>query len=235
MIQISIILPVYNQADHIGAIVQEYEEALTNIQNPHELILVVNNCRDRSLEVCQVLASQYSSIRIVHSEEGGWGLAVKLGIAAAKGDLICYTNSARTSAKDLTLLLLYAVVYPQVIIKANRKIRDNWFRRLGSLFYNLECRTLFDLSYWDINGTPKIFPRQCDRLLHLTRDDDLIDVEFNIICRQENYPVLEVPIFSTSRHGGRSTTNINSAFKLYWGALQIWTNRKNKNLQENGK
>lgn len=227
-ILISIILPVYNQADHIGAIVQEYEAALEKIQHPHELILVVNNCRDRSLEVCQALAKQYSTIRIVHSAEGGWGLAVKLGITAAKGDLICYTNSARTSHKDLTLLLLYAVVYPQVIIKANRKIRDNWFRRLGSLLYNLECRTLFDLSYWDINGTPKIFPRQCDRLFHLTRDDDLIDAEFNIICRQEGYPVLEVPIFSTSRHSGRSTTNLKFALRLYWGALQIWQQKKGK-------
>ncbi|MEA5469624.1 glycosyltransferase family 2 protein [Spirulina sp. 06S082] len=227
-ILISIILPVYNQADHIGAIVQEYEEALDKIQHPHELILVVNNCRDRSLEVCQALAKEYPSVRIVYSKEGGWGLAVKLGIAASKGDLICYTNSARTSAKDLTLLLLYAVVYPQVIIKANRKIRDNWFRRLGSLFYNLECRTLFDLSYWDINGTPKIFPRQCDRLFQLTRDDDLIDAEFNIICRQESYPVLEVPIFSTSRHSGRSTTNLKSALRLYWGAWQIWQQKKGK-------
>ena len=44
-------------------------------------------------------------------------------------------------------------------MKANRKIRDNWRRRLGSLLYNLECRALFDLANWDINGTPKVFPR----------------------------------------------------------------------------
>lgn len=219
---VSIILPVYNQEDHIGSIVQEYEEALTKVQTPHELLLVVNNCRDRSLEVCQALAEQYQSIRVIHSEKGGWGLAVKLGIQSAKGELICYTNSARTTATDLTLLLLYAIVYPQVVIKANRKIRDSWFRRLGSLLYNLQCRALFDLSYWDINGTPKIFPRHFDELLNLSYDNDLIDAEFNAICRQNDYPMLEVPIFSTRRHGGASTTNLKSAFKLYWGVYKMW-------------
>ncbi|QZZ21434.1 glycosyltransferase [Leptothermofonsia sichuanensis E412] len=219
---ISIILPVYNQADHIGIIVQEYEAALTKVRQPYELILVVNNCRDRSLEVCQALAEQSSTIRVVHSQKGGWGLAVKLGLQAAQGDILCYTNSARTSPEDLTLMLLYAVVYPNVVIKANRKIRDSLERRIGSLLYNLECRTLFDLSYWDINGTPKVFPRYFERLLKLQCNDDLIDAEFNVICRQENYPMLEVPIFSTKRHGGRSTTNYGSAFKMYVGAFRLW-------------
>jgi hypothetical protein len=54
-------------------------------------------------------------------------------------------------------------------VKANRKIRDHWSRRLGSLLYNLECRALFDLSVWDVNGTPKVFPRSCDRAAQLTR------------------------------------------------------------------
>jgi len=219
---ISIVLPIYNQADHVSSIVQEYEEALTRVQNPHELILVVNGCRDNSLETCRVLADRYPSVRVIHSEKSGWGLAVKLGLREARGELLCYTNSARTSAQDLTLLLLYAIACPNVVIKANRKIRESWHRRLGSLLYNLECRAFFDLSYWDINGTPKVFPQALDKLLALTRDDDLIDAEFNIICRREGYRMLEVPIFSYLRHGGKSSTNYRSAMKMYWGAVQLW-------------
>ena len=158
------------------------------------------------------------------ANRGGGGLAVKLGIEQAKGELLCYTNSARTSPQDLVLCLLYAIVYPQVVIKANRKIRDSWRRRLGSLLYNLECRTFFDLPTWDINGTPKVFPRKMVKLMSLTRDDDLIDAEFNAICRYARYPVLEVPILSTRRHGGKSTTNYLSALRMYWGAYQLWRN-----------
>lgn len=219
---LSIILPVYNQADHIEAIVTEYEAVLQNLPYAHEYILVVNGCRDASLEVCQQLARRFERVRVVHSVAGGWGLAVRLGLHAARGDILCYTNSARTSPQELLLSLLYAVSNPGTVIKANRKIRESWRRRLGSLLYNLECRMLFDLSAWDINGTPKVFPRAYTKLWNLTRDDDLIDAEFNIICRREGYPMLEVPVFSTRRHGGSSTTNYRSAIKMYWGILRLW-------------
>lgn len=218
---ISIILPVHNQADHIAAVVAEYEEALLGLPKHHELVLVPNGSTDTSEGICGSLARQYDVVRSVAAPGGGWGLAVRTGLSAACGDILCYTNSARTGPQDLMLLLLYAVAYPGVVIKANRKLRESKRRRLGSLLYNLECRALFDLSYWDINGTPKVFPRSFHRLLALTRNDDMIDAEFNAICRSENYPVLEVPIISTRRHGGRSTTNFWSAVRMYWGAYAL--------------
>jgi glycosyltransferase involved in cell wall biosynthesis len=217
----SIILPVHNQADHIGAVVTEYVDALARTEQPYELILVPNGCRDRSVAVCHELADRHSDVRVVASDRGGWGLAVKLGLENARGELLGYTNSARTSGPDLLLLLLYARVYPQIVVKANRKIRESWRRRLGSLLYNLQCRALFDLSNWDINGTPKFFPRSFSKLLSLTRTDDLIDAEFSLVCRRESYPMLEVPIFSTRRHGGRSTMNLRAAVRLYWGAYEL--------------
>lgn len=222
---ISIVLPVHNEGEHVTSIVKSYAEALRKIPYPHEIILVTNGCRDNSQEACAALAKQHSTIRVKDTRNAGWGLAVKLGLQEARGDILCYTNLSRTTAEDLAVMLLYAIAHPNVVVKSNRKIRENWRRRLGSLLYNLECRALFDLSAWDINGTPKIFPRTFDKLLSLTREDDLIDAEFNIICRREGYPLIEVPTFSYRRHGGRSTTNYCSAWKMYWGAYQLWRAR----------
>lgn len=218
---ISLILPVRNQADHIERIVEEYEEELGRIGRAHEVLLVVNASRDGSEEACRKLAAGRSSRKVLASASGGWGLAVRTGLAAAEGDVLCYTNSARTHPKDLSLMLFYALAYPDTVIKANRKIRESILRRLGSLIYNLECRALFDLANWDINGTPKVFPRQFRELLRLTQDGDLIDLEFHAVCRREGYPILEVPILSVRRHGGRSTTNLASAARLYVGALRM--------------
>jgi glycosyltransferase involved in cell wall biosynthesis len=223
---VSIILPIHNDSAYLDELIEEYEDVLGRLPVPHELILVPNGCRDDSPAICERLAGKHSSIRVITSPRGSWGLAVQQGLTNAKGDLLCYTNLARTSAADLILLLLYAVAYPNVVVKANRKIRESVVRRLGSLIYNLECRAFFDLSYWDINGTPKIFPRTFDGLLALSREDDLIDAEFNVICREKNYPMIEVPILSYRRHGGASTTNYRSAMKLYWGAYQMWREKK---------
>lgn len=219
---VSIVLPVYNQADHIAAIVSEYEAGLTRLPCDHELLLVLNGCKDNSQEICQGLEEHDPHIRVLRSERAGWGGAVKLGLSEARGELLCYTNSARTDCQILTLAILYAMAHPGTVIKANRKIRESLSRRMGSLLYNLECRALFDLACWDVNGTPKVFPRSFDKLLTYTRDDDTIDAEFNMICRNEGYPMLELPIFSTKRHGGRSTTSMRSALKLYVGAYSLW-------------
>lgn len=218
----SIVLPVYNQESHIGAVLEEYVTGLQRLHIPFELLPVINGPRrDRSLEICQDLQSKFRCIRTLCIDAGGWGRAVRFGLSEARGDLLCFTNSARTTSRDLLLALVYGSVHDDAVIKANRKIRANWRRRLGSLLYNLECRALFDLAYWDINGTPKVFSRNLTRLLELTQDDDLIDLEFNVICRREDYPVIEIPIFSSKRHSGKSTTSLKSAFHMYVGAWRL--------------
>jgi hypothetical protein len=58
-------------------------------------------------------------------------------------------------------------------------------------------------------------------LLQLCREDDLLDAEFNAVCRRADYPVIEVPILDTTRRSGRSTTSWRSAVKLYLGAFGL--------------
>jgi glycosyltransferase involved in cell wall biosynthesis len=219
---VSVVLPVHNQADHLALVVDDYVAALARLPLATEIVLVPNACRDDTPAVARALAARSPTVRVIETELGGWGRAVRVGLAAAEGSILCYTNAARTTPEDLALLVLYAVAHPGTVVKANRKIRDHWTRRLGSLLYNLQCRALFDLACWDINGTPKVFPRTMTALLQLARNDDLIDAEFAAICRREGYPMLEVPIFSSRRHGGASTTTLRSASRLYVGAYQMW-------------
>jgi glycosyltransferase involved in cell wall biosynthesis len=218
---ISIVLPIHNQGGHLRDVIEGYAGELDKLGRPHEVVLVNNACTDQSLPVSYELARERGNLQVLELAEGGWGRAVRAGLRAAEGETLCYTNSARTTPQMLTLMLLYADAYPGIVLKANRTIRDNWRRRLGSLLYNLECRRLFGLPVWDINGTPKVFPRSFDKLLALTRDDDLIDLEFIVVCRREGYPLVEVPILATQRHGGRSTTSYRSAARMYWQAYRL--------------
>ncbi len=222
----SVVLPVHNQADHIGAIVNEYEDALARVQNEHEIILVTNACRDASIEVCRALAEEYPTVRAVNTDQGGWGRAVKLGLREARGDILCYTNSARTSAADLQLLVLYAIANPDAVVKAHRRSRESFKRKIGSFLYNLECRGLFDLPTWDINATPKVFSRETYHAIQPRQDGDLIDLEIYVKCKQLGKVILEVPIYSMARHGGKSTTNYGSAYRMYRGAYEMWRRMK---------
>jgi glycosyltransferase involved in cell wall biosynthesis len=217
----SIVLPVYRQADHIEGAIAEFVAALNSLGASWELILVVNGPHDGTDEACQRAAGLSPHIRVVRPVGGsGWGAAVREGIRESRGEIVCFANSARTTAADLSTLVGLGLRNPEVVLKTTRKLRDSWRRRVGSVLYNLFCRARFDLSFWDINGTPKVFPRAFDPLLALTRNDDLLDVEFMLVCHRRRYLVLEVPVYSISRRGGRSTTSLKSAVRMFYGA---WT------------
>ena len=226
---ISIVLPVHNQAAHIGAIIDSYREVLPQLGHPYELVLSVNGSRDDSVDVCQALAQTHPEVRAVSDPRAGWGLAVKAGLRAARGDLLCYTNCARTSAADLRQVLLTGLEQPDAVIKATRRVRDNWKRRLGSALYNAECRLLLGVKTRDVNATPKVFSRSHAGLLGLTSDGDMIDAEFLFICRRQEFTVIEVPIFGNQRQGGSSTTNVRSAVGMYVGAYRLWRATRGRN------
>ena len=226
--QISIILPVYDEEEYLSEIVGSYSSVLERLQRSYELLLVTNGCRDRSPEIARTLADGDPRIRAIDLVQGGWGKAVRTGLRASRGESICYTNLARTSAQTLGLLLAYHIAFPDAVLKASRRVRDSWRRRLGSLIYNFECRALFNTAVWDVNGTPKVFPRSCEKLIELQREDDLIDAEFVMRCGTENYNVVEVPILPTIRHGGRSTTNYGSAVHMYVGAVALWASERRR-------
>ena len=64
---ISVVLPVYNQADHVELVVREYEQALERLPVPHELVLVVNGSTDASLDVCRGLESELDAVNGIYT------------------------------------------------------------------------------------------------------------------------------------------------------------------------
>jgi len=219
---ISVILPVCNQHMDITDL-QEYARALAELKSPFELLPIVSgDRRDDFLEICNTVSRRETGIRVISLETEGWGRAVQCGLAEARGDLICYANASNTSPQDLQRVLRYALSHPDDVIKANRRIHDGIMPRLGSLLYVAECRWLFDLPYWDINGTPKVFPRKLSKLLALKSQDDVVDLEFEVVCRREGYRVLEVPLPTIARDAVRQTTNLISAWHMYVGAYRLW-------------
>src|SRR5947209_1415621 len=94
--KLSLILPCRNQADHIGPVLQAYLAPLESLEVPFELIVVPNASTDGTTEVVAGLARRDARIRVVENPLGGWGRSVGAGLAAANGEVLAYTNTART-------------------------------------------------------------------------------------------------------------------------------------------
>ena len=99
---ISVVLPVYNQADHAELVVREYEEVLERLPVPHELVLVVNGSSDASLDVCRTLKSQLDTVRSCtpRSVDG----AVRCALASKPREVtFCATRTLRARALKIWL------------------------------------------------------------------------------------------------------------------------------------
>ncbi len=219
--RISVILPIYNQSDQLDFLFKQYTTRLPELKVNWELLLIVNGSKDDSYAKAKKLAAQQTNVIVHNLELGGWGRAVKYGLKQAKGDLVTYTNSARTSIDDLILILTYALASDQTAIKTTRVIRESFIRKIGSILYNYENRILLGTPLWDVNGTPKVLPAKALQNIELYSDGDLIDAELMAKIYRNQTQIVEILIVSTKRISGRSTTGFKSAFKMYAGLFKL--------------
>lgn len=88
---VSIIVPVYNGENYI-------ENCVSSIQKQScsdwELLLIDNGSRDKSLEICERLASQDKRIRVFHEEiNSGVSAARNLAMDKAKGEYFTFVDA----------------------------------------------------------------------------------------------------------------------------------------------
>lgn len=220
--EISVVLPIHNQEGHLRGVIESHLGGLADLPLPSELLLVCNACSDGSERIAAELAERHPSVRHLSLEPAGAGRAYRHGLARARGDLLCIANSARTGTELLVGMLSDALSEPSpALLKTTRVRTSGVSRKLASAAFNLECRLLLGVSADDVNGTPKVFPRAFGALLELREDYDAIDAEILAVCRREGYPVLERSIPLPARHGGRSTTTVASAIRLYASVPRI--------------
>ena len=210
----SIVFPVMNQEDHIERIIRAYHNELSKYGFSFELIAVVNGTTDNSFNVCRKVASLLPNVYAYELEDSGYGLGIIHGFKKACGKYYCYLNCARTYPDELVACLKYFLVNPNVIIHGVRKKRDIRLRAITSVVFNTTCKLLTGISSSDINGIPKVLSKQTYEKLNLKYKDSMIDLELLHKSRLNNIAVIEVPIYKNVRHGGQSTSNFSTSFRL---------------------
>ncbi|HEV3204598.1 MAG TPA: glycosyltransferase family 2 protein [Gemmataceae bacterium] len=89
---VSVLLPVFNQAANLVAIVEAWVQQFNILQKEYELLLIDDASTDQSAILGQALTSRHPHVRFFHHEtRRGFGGCLRTGLEAAGHPLLCYT------------------------------------------------------------------------------------------------------------------------------------------------
>lgn len=107
MTSISVAVPVYNEEENIPLMYQRIVDVLNTINRSWEIIFVNDGSLDRSKQILDDLASQDSSVKVIHFRRNyGQTAAMMAGFHYASGEIIIpMDGDLQNDPKDIPLLL----------------------------------------------------------------------------------------------------------------------------------
>jgi glycosyltransferase involved in cell wall biosynthesis len=155
---ISVVIPVYNEEDGVDKVLDQVHAVLVATGEPYEVIAVDDGSSDRS---GRILAARTDITLVTHPENGGYGRALKSGIAVARGEWIAILDADATyPVGALTALLAGREPYDMVIGARVGSRNISFPRRVGQSVMRLLVRALTRVHVPDLNSGLRIFRRQ---------------------------------------------------------------------------
>lgn len=156
--QLSVVLPCYNEEENIDETVADVFAWMKRKGLSAEVIVVDDGSTDGSAKILEELSRANPALKVVrHAKNGGYGMAVRSGCDAARGEWIAFMDSdGQFDIDDLDLLLPHLSTF--AFVTGRRRHRADPLPRVlyGKLlaFFNL---AVFGLWIRDVNCGLKVF------------------------------------------------------------------------------
>ena len=134
---LSIVLPVYNEAESLGPLWRELVEVLPGLAASVEVIFVDDGSTDGSAEILQRLAKEDQRIRLIRFEaNAGLTAAFYAGLQATRGRIVATMDSdLQNDPRDIAMLMTHLADADAVV--GWRHVRhDSWLKRASSRIAN---------------------------------------------------------------------------------------------------
>lgn len=203
---ISVFFPAYNDAGTIGSLVDEALELLPTLSDDFEVIVINDGSTDGTGALLDELAKSRTELRIVrHSTNLGYGAALRSGFAAARKELVFYTDGdGQYDVRELAAL--YPLLTPEVDAVNGFKLKraDSRQRKVLGALYNRLARLLFLLPIRDVDCDFRLLKRSAITPLKLTVNSGAICVELVHQLHRNGARFAEAPVHHYPRPQGRS-------------------------------
>lgn len=167
MIDVSIMISVFNGAPLVRERVLDFMKAMTATRWSWEILLIDDGSTDATAEECRALTTQFPYCRFLgHSENKGRGFRIRQHIPECQGDVIGYVDVDRSTPAYNAIALLIALENGFDVAEVYRHYRLGWrswpwtlHRFLGHCIYQWIVSQTLGLQDHDTESGFKFFRR----------------------------------------------------------------------------
>jgi glycosyltransferase involved in cell wall biosynthesis len=231
-LDVSLVLPCYNEERVIEQSVAEIVEVLGNTRYSYEIIFVDDCSRDSTRELIDQVIARYPDIRrskILHQENKGRGGTVADGIAASRGEVAGFIDidlevHARYIPSCVNAVQNGAdIAVGRRVYKLNLRSLDRYVMSAGYVWL---VRRILGVDLNDTETGYKFFKRQ--RILPVLEEIEdqrwFWDTEVMVRSYYRDYRIVEVPCLFLRRFDKMSTVQPLSDTVDYF--RKLWRFRK---------
>ncbi len=209
-----LLIPAYNEEGRIGPVLRRYVEYFRDAyQGPFRLVVILNGCRDRTLDVVQAAGAEIGGIewKVFPSPIGKGGALIEGLRLAPETDLIGYVDAdGATPPRAFHELVRRMPGYDCVI--GSRWLPGSqlgevqpWKRRVASRAFHTIVQALFWMNIRDTQCGAKVMRREAvERIYADLRTADLaFDINLLYCLKRTGSRILELPTEWTDKIGSK--------------------------------
>lgn len=200
--EVSVIVPVYNEASNIRSVLEHLDEALNSAGFLYEIIVVNDGSTDGSSEALRESAVR---IRLIeHSSNKGYGAALKSGIREADYNLVVLTDGDGTYPHEAIPQVLREINDKDMVVGARvgKDVRIPLVRKPAKWVLNQLANYLSGTKIPDLNsGLRAIRKNVFQHYFHLLPDGFSFTTTITLALMSDGYRIGYVPISYYKRTG----------------------------------
>ena len=208
--QLSIVIPMHNEAENVAPLVREIDAACAELPDK-ELILVDDGSSDGTAELIREMQGAYPWLRLLqHQRAGGQSAAVHSGVRAARGRIICTLDGDMQNPPSEIPRLVAPLLDPgapeRLGLVAGQRLerQDSWSKKIASRLANRLRAWMLSDNTRDTGCGLKAFRR--DAFLELPYFNHMHRYLPALFAR-DGWQVAHVDVAHRERGGGRSKYN----------------------------
>jgi glycosyltransferase involved in cell wall biosynthesis len=224
-VSLTLVLPAYNEEECIGEAIAQSCEYLDRGFLQWQLVVVDDGSTDRTGDIVRAAAQADPRVQCVtHSPNRGYGAAIASGFAAARCELVAYTDSdLQFDVRELGHVVQTMLEQRADAVFGYRVYRyDTVLRCLLSWTYNRLVRVLFGVRVRDVDCAFKVFRRPVTEALQLRSTDFFVDTEMVARTARLGLRSIEIGVRHYPRLAGRTTVRPSDIPRTLRTVARMW-------------